>query len=139
MTDQKESAVNVIVAPATTAEVKAMFEEQKTHIDKRFDMQQAFLLEHSRNMGANIVQGFERVGDKIVSEMKETRNSLVPSATNKRKLDIKVIMPIIYTLCGVIGSLIVWFTGVKPFIPSSIDTQKVIVNEQRTDAPNESK
>lgn len=139
MTDQKESAVNVIVAPATTLEVKAMFDEQRHHIDKRFDMQQAFLLEHSKNMGANIVEGFEKVGDKIVSEMKETRVSLVPSATNERKLDIKVIMPIIYTLCGVIGSLIIWFTGVKPFIPSSTDVQKVIVNEQGSDAPAKNK
>lgn len=93
-------------------------------MDRRFDTQQAFLIEHSSTMGAHIVSGFEKVGDKLIAEIKDMKMNLLPSATNERKVDIKVMMPIIYTLCGVIGSLIIWFTGVKPFIPQA---EKIVV------------
>lgn len=115
--------------PATHAEIKAMLDDQKDYIAKRFDTQQSLLLEHANSMGAHVVEGFEKVGDKLVGEMREMRVNLLPSATNERKVDIKVIMPIVYTLCGVIGSLIIWFTGVKPFIPSTTSDNKVIVHD----------
>lgn len=99
------------------AEMRALFEGQRSYMDKKFDAQQSLLLEHLSTLGAQVVAGFEKVGDKLVAEIKDMKQNLIPSATNERKVDIKVIMPIIYTLCGVIGSLIIWFTGVKPFIP----------------------
>ena len=59
----------------------------------------------------------DRIADKICAEIKELRGALVAPATGVGKVDMKVIMPIVYTLCGVICSLIVWFTGVRPFMP----------------------
>ena len=133
MTEHKTEEQKVFQCPIahfTSADLKGMFDEQRSHIDKRFDAQQILLLEHASSMGAHVVQGFEKVGDKLVAEIKDMKNNLLPSATNERKVDIKVVMPIIYTLCGVIGSLIIWFTGVKPFIPQVANQEAPIHHEQ---------
>jgi hypothetical protein len=62
----------------------------------------------------------DRMADKICAEIKELRTALVQPATGVGKVDVKIIMPIIYTLCGVICALIVWFTGVRPFLPGLV-------------------
>ena len=35
-------------------------------------------------------------------------------ATGSTRLELKVIMPIIYTLCFMLTAVVVWFTGVEP-------------------------
>ncbi len=62
----------------------------------------------------------DRMADKICVEIKELRTALVQPATGVGKIDVKVVMPIIYTLCAVICALIVWFTGVRPFLPGLV-------------------
>lgn len=103
--------------PVTFAQVQALLSEHRTQINDELERYRDGIDDRISTMSTSIISGFEKVGDKIATEMKEFRQTLIPSATNERKLDIKVVMPIIYTLCGVITALIVWFTGVKPFIP----------------------
>lgn len=48
---------------------------------------------------------------------KEIRDRLINPATATGRVDVKVIMPIIYVLCFMLGAIIIWFTGVEPNLP----------------------
>lgn len=62
----------------------------------------------------------DRIADKICGEIRELRTALVGPATSEGKISLKVVMPVIWTLCGTICALVVWFTGVRPFLPSVV-------------------
>lgn len=98
-------------------ELISLLKEHKKDIVQEIDVYSQKVEENAKAMSTSIINGFDRMSDKIVNELKEFRTALLPSATNEHKVETKVIMPIIYTLCGVITALIIWFTGVKPFIP----------------------
>jgi hypothetical protein len=55
--------------------------------------------------------------ESIAATNADIRDRLISPATAVGRVDVKVIMPIIYVLCGVIFCMIVWFTGVEPNLP----------------------
>lgn len=113
-------------SPITHAQMQVLFEQHRDHIDNALDEYKTHVDDHIKEMGFGIVAGFDKVSKVFVDEMSEWRKQIFPSAMGEKRLDASVVMPIIYTLCGVIAALIVWFTGVRPFIPgygSGVTTQ----------------
>lgn len=105
-------------------ELISLLKQHKDEIIQEIDIYSQKTEATTKMMSTSIINGFDKVSDKIVNELKEFRGALLPAATNEKKVDTRVIMPIIYTLCGVITALIIWFTGVRPFIPQiSMQTQ----------------
>ncbi len=47
----------------------------------------------------------------------DIRDKLISPATGNTRIEIKIIMPIIYTLCFMLVAVVVWFTGVEPNLP----------------------
>lgn len=128
MSEQGTTGRRIRISSVTNDEVKSLLNNHHDQVNRLLSDHQREIKDHVSSMGQYIVQGFEKVGDKIAGEMKEFRTTAMPAATGAGKLDAKVIMPVIYTLCAVITALIVWFTGVKPFIPgivSAIEGVKV--------------
>lgn len=72
------------------------------------------LEEQTETLQGVLEKGFEKVAKQIESMNK----NLLDAATGKDHVQLKIIMPIIKTLCGVIVALIVWFTGIEPSLPS---------------------
>lgn len=108
MSEQEDSKILEILRQNQTAcnVCRADIEALKVQLDKTLT---AF---HSGTM-----EVAEKVAEKICSELRALRTELVQPATAVGKIDLKVVMPVIYTLCGVITALIIWFTGVEPNLP----------------------
>ena len=98
-------------------EIKSLLDDHRERIDLKLATHSAEIKGHVSGMGDAIIKGFEKVGDALGSEIRDFRLALLPAATSETKVSIKVVMVIIYTLCGVITALTVWFTGIEPNLP----------------------
>lgn len=57
-----------------------------------------------------------RSSSEIKSSNSDIKDKLVGPATAVGRIDVKVIMPIIYILCFMLGAIIAWFTGIQPWM-----------------------
>lgn len=55
----------------------------------------------------NLNKSMDRIGESLLS-----------AAIGKEHVPYKIAMPLIRTLCAVIVSLVVWFTGIEPNLPN---------------------
>lgn len=55
--------------------------------------------------------------EEIALSNREIRDKLITPATGTTRIETKVIMPIIYTLCFMLTAVIIWFTGIEPSLP----------------------
>lgn len=55
--------------------------------------------------------------DQIAASNNDIRDRLINPATSTGRVEVKVITPIIYTLCFMLIAIVVWFTGVEPNLP----------------------
>lgn len=58
--------------------------------------------------------------ERVANSNEDIRDRLISPATSAGRVEVKVIMPIIYVLCGVIFCMIVWFTGIEPELPHHV-------------------
>lgn len=56
--------------------------------------------------------------ESIAVSNNDIRDRLISPATSTGRIEVKVVTPIIYTLCFMLIAMVVWFTGVEPNLPN---------------------